>query len=1038
MLSPGNMPLQALAEIQEQFTGGQEFDRYDLVINGAGLSGYFAAISAAQKGLKVLVVEKRSSPGFEIAAKSRLWIDADGFDQFDEDLLTLFFPEKEKQEISRKGGTGPNDSRVGDELLLFSGTVRKGLLRNLLINKVHVLLMTDVCGIFSAGGSVQGALLACKHGLFSVRCAQFIDASDNLLFSRHLCGQKFRSASAGFVFELMKAAAKEKRVFKVPEGLGIANQEIVLHPGKSADHHAFVEFEYPTDLEDVSGIEYQSRLKAGEIGAHLAKLDAAFKSATVHSYALESSVHLPELPLPACELASYTVLPSEQRGLSCTGIVAQRKAATALTSTLDSKKAGLSFESLLLAGGSVPASELSFSDPEEPGLSVPLEKCGFDIRRHVSQKRECEVLVGGGGTSGAVAGIAAAEKDASTIVVEYFNDPGGSKTMGGVMGYYHGQKNNPLIRALEKDSESFAADSKFAKKTKRKLYLTKRLVDAGGQYVGGAIICDTLFQDRKVEGILICRDGRLEILKGAITIDATGDGDIAFFAGAAYSHGDHRTGKTQNYSQWNLRGGGKPPSNPNADYDIIDNTRISELQRGLFLSHYEGFFYGFHSFLTIRESRRIKGLRELNIIDAVEGTHFDDILSVATSDFDPHHVGNSEYTRCGFLLPHSNPLHTEIPYRAIVPKDLDGILISGKAFSQTQSALQFTRMSADLTILGFFTGELAAHLAAENMRPADLDITPFQKKWFDSGALPSEYANKPAGNSIQDKKEIARRVERLARGDEESLFPCCRIPRELALPVLKENFRENRNESGRLLVAKALAWFGEALGNELISAELDTLFQQEQQEGYPGGYIEKYDLIRGREKNVLKGLFWRINQNIALLGMAGNPGNKAVIGRILERTTSGGKMFSWEDSDYYNGRIDLRLLPFHNRIYNLCFYGERAPHPDLMKGFETLLEDENIKGHVTGEYHETRWRVYKGELEMYIAAALARCGSGKGYRLLASYLGDVHSNFRDYALSELRELTEQDFAHNQGQWETHLKELAFPRRAKRAERAIEM
>lgn len=1038
MVSAGGFDLRAFAEIDRQFARRPAFGHYDAVIHGAGLAGYFAAISAARRGMTVLVVEKRSSPGYDLAARSRLWIGAEGFDQFDSNLTSLFFPGQEAQEIFRKGGKGPNGSLFGDELLLFSGTVRKALLRNLLLEKVDVLLMTDVCGVLTGENRVQGVLLACKHGLYSVPCTQFIDASGNLLFSRNLFGQQQSPTHAGYVFELLRCEAPGKRVFSVPQELGITDDRIVFHPGKNAPHHGFIEFEYPVQGTTLGGIEYLSRRKTAEIGSRLAEIDDCFKKAHIHSYALESSPFYPAWSLPENRPGGFSVLPSEQKNLNCAGILSLQKAAGVLTASLETGASAAGPDSLLIAGGSIPAGELSFADPDDPGLPVPLKKCGFDFSRHVKQQRKCRVLVGGGGTSGIAAGIAAAEKNAPVIVVDYFPDPGGSKTMGGVMGYYHGMKSNPLILELEKDSASLAAQSRFSKLTARKLYLTKRLADAGGQFVGGALICGSLCRNKRVEGILICRDGVLEIARADITIDATGDGDIAYFAGADFDHGDRRSGTTQNFSQWNIRGGGTPPSSPTSDLDIIDNTRISELQRGLFLSHYEAHFYDFHPYLTIRESRRIKGLYELDVIDAIEGTGFEDLLSVATSDFDPHRAGNSEFTRCGFLLPHSNPLVTGIPYRSIVPKDLDGILISGKAFSQTQSALQFTRMSADLTVLGFLTGELAVHLAEEKIRPADLDLAPFQRKWYASGALPPEFAGKPAGNAIRDPDEISRRVKGLAQGDDAFLFPCCRLPKDLALPVLKKAFQDGSNENGLLLTAKALAWFGESLGNERIAAELDELFQNEQTEGYPEGYIEKYDSIRGREKNVLKGLFWRINQNIALLGMAGNPQNTEAIRRILDRTTSGGKMVFWKDSEYYNGRIDLRLIPFFNRIYNLCFYAERVPHRDLTAGFEALLKDGNVGGFLTGEYHRTRWRVYGGKLELYIAAALARCGSETGYRLLAAYLRDIHSNFRDYALSELRELTGKPLSPDPREWEAQLSQLRFPLPARKAARPIEL
>ena len=36
---------------------------------------------------------------------------------------------------------------------------------------------------------------------------------------------------------------------------------------------------------------------------------------------------------------------------------------------------------------------------------------------------------------------------------------------------------------------------------------------------------------------------------------------------------------------------------------------------------------------------RIKGEYEITLIDAVEGTHYDDLIMVASSDYDPHFVG---------------------------------------------------------------------------------------------------------------------------------------------------------------------------------------------------------------------------------------------------------------------------------------------------------------------------------------------------------------------------------------------------------------
>jgi ribulose 1,5-bisphosphate synthetase/thiazole synthase len=55
---------QAMAEIGQQFDGKNAVGSYDIVINGAGLSGYFAALHASSTGKKVLLVEKTVEPGF--------------------------------------------------------------------------------------------------------------------------------------------------------------------------------------------------------------------------------------------------------------------------------------------------------------------------------------------------------------------------------------------------------------------------------------------------------------------------------------------------------------------------------------------------------------------------------------------------------------------------------------------------------------------------------------------------------------------------------------------------------------------------------------------------------------------------------------------------------------------------------------------------------------------------------------------------------------------------------------------------------------
>lgn len=1037
LIAPAFLNFTSLKEISNQFSGMADFDEYDLVINGAGLSGYFAAIQAAKNGLKVLLVEKRSSPSFDIAAKRKLWLQSDGFNNFDNELTELFFPSQEIQEINRTGGTGPNNSQFGDELLLFAGSIKKGMLRNLLIYKVHVLLMTDVCGLFTDQTNVCGVLLAGKHGLYSVKCKNFIDASDNLLFSRDIAGQKIQISKAGFVLELSNATNPQNSTVKVSEEFGLINNQIAFHQGKNIEHQVFIEFEFPVTSRDFNQMEVNARIIAGKIGQKLSSINSSLEGAKINQMALECSAYLDNERLPTQVLNGHYLLPTEQSTLSCAKILEIKSNAEGFVNKINAGKIIKAIKLLIISGAKIPIRKISFEELGEPGFSIPLKKCSFDATDYISGGSVCQVLVAGGGTAGSMAGIGAAEKWADTIVVDYFNDLGGTKTMGGVMGYYNGVKNHKFLIKQEEESLKMAHELNMTNKIGRTFFLQKSLINAGGRFIPGAIICDSIVKNNKVEGLLICRNGKLEIIKSDIVIDSTGDGDVAGFAGANYFLGDPRTGLTQNYSQWDISGAGKLPSSTGRDYDIIDNTKISELQRGLFLSHYESHFYDFHPYLTVRESRRVEGLYKLDLIDAVEGTHFEDLISIASSDFDPHYVGKSECTRCGFLLPHSNKLTVEIPYRSIVPKELDGLLISGRAISQTQNALQFTRMSADVLVLGYFTGQIAASLAIKNIQPRDYNISSLQKEWVDIGYLDNDSLKKNQGNRINNEAEINTRVKNLALGKKEYLYDCCRLPKDKVLIVLKTEFDRSENFDGKLLIAKALAWFGDSSGNELIEKELIELFEEELKLGYPDGYVENYDLIRGREKNVLEGSFWRINQNIALLAMAGNKQSIKTIRYILEKTKSGGGMVTRENQ-YFDGRIDLRIIPFYNRILNLCFYAERMPDITFAQGFEKMLRDENISGYKTEKYNSTRWRVYGGDLELYIGSVMARCGSETGYHILVNYLDDIHYNFKNFAATELHNLTDLNFSYDSESWEVICKKFVYPQPLRKLTSTLEM
>lgn len=979
---------------------------YDLVVNGGGLAGCFIALEAVKKGLKVLLLDKRTYLGFEITAKRKLWLKTDGCKQWLEELLELFIPEAEKEEVFNDQLTGLRSSCYQDEMLLFAGSIKKSLLRTLLVNKVDLMLMTDAFGVITDSNErVTGIAVACKQGTYVIPCRHIIDATDNNFFTRHLAGEPYIVQKAGFIMELENALLK-KEALQVDQSYGLIDNVIKVHQGKKYTDQCFLEFEIPVQSADLSEIEQKMRLKATQISENFPRINPQLTDAKMRLYASESSYYLEEPKVPDSPLKKgYACVgnPTVEYydGISVSGKLTQAKK---IISHLQIGKEQQAHHFLFFSGKKIRMQDfIDTNAVSEKGIELPLFR--LNINNIDAGTYNCQLLIAGGGTAGVTAALSAAQQNCAPVIVDYFNDLGGTKTMGGVLGYYLGLNKHPFIVDYEKSIKDIALKYHVSGAISRSLTHLLALNKGPYKMITGAIICGAGISGNKLEKIAVCKNGMLQWIKADLTIDATGDADVAFFAGESCKLGNSRIGITQNYSQWDIpyRKKEYPSFAINKDYDILDTTQITELQRGLFLSHYESIYYDFYPMLTVRESRRPEGIYTLTLKDVLDKAGFEDTIANSYSDFDPHYYGESEYTRCGFMLPHSNAIQVNIPYRSIVPKKTDGLLLSGRGISQTHNALQFTRMSADVALLGHATGQIAAEIIKRKVQPREFSVSALHAKWKQEGFI--------AKKSNNTKEDIHTIVRKLSEGDSAYLAICCREMKEIALPELQYTFQIKPS----LLLAKALSWFGDPVGHTLLMRELKTFFEQELREGHPDNYFEEYES---------QNLYWKINQNIALLGMTENKMNNPAINFILAHTKSGGKKVAAKDA-YNQNRIDLYLIPYYNRILNLCFYIERNPGRLFIKELERLIDDENIKKQLSTAYEEPRWHIFGSLLEMMLASSLARCGAKKGFEILIRYLEDIHADLRHFASEELVSISGKPYGFDRYKWDDYIKTNDF-------------
>lgn len=973
---------------------------YDLIINGAGLMGCFAALEASKKGLKVLLIDKRTSPGFEIAAKRKLWLNTEGCKQWDENLSDLFVPEGEKNEIFNRNLTGFKTSCIDDQLLLFAGSLKKGLLRSILVNNIDLMLMTDVWGVLSdKNNTVSGVTVACKQGVFSIPCQHFIDATDNNFFSRNLLKEDYSVKYASFVLELDEASIEDK-VIKVDSKYRVVDNQLHIYKGKKSPVQRFISFKFETEGKDLSIIEQKARAIAVEIAKDFPIIHAHLQKAKLRDYALECSFFLDKDKAPKVQLKNYACLKSDHvENYSCASILDMKERAVGIIRSVEKDPSQRVNKKIHYAGKIKDVRNEYFGTKlNESGKELPLYPFAFD--RLDIEAHQCKLLIAGGGTAGVVAALGAAEKGCKPTIIEYYNDLGGSKTMGGVLRYYLGLNKHEFIVNQENKIKEVGTSYHMSGAVLRSFYHLNELKGYDYEIINGSIICGAKTSNNQLNGIAICNNGILTWVNASLTIDSTGDADIAYFAGEGFDLGNTRMNITQNYSLWDIPyySSRFPLQRINKDYGIINNTYVSEMQRALYLSHYEANYYDFYPMLAVRESRRPHGVYTLDVLDVLEQKTFDDTIANACSDFDPHSFGHSEYTRCAFLLPHSNKIEVNIPYRCIVPKKIDGLLLSGRGISLTHNALQFTRMSADIMLLGYVTGQIAADIISQGKQPRNYSVTALQRKWAEEKFL-FNYSN-------SKDRTLSTVLNKLADNKSEYLSIGCQKSKDEILPELIALYKKQSS----ILLAKSLAWFGNSLGNDLIREELEESFRQELQVGHFDWYFEEYDS---------KNLYWHINQSIGLLGMSGNKENNRTLLNILKQTTSGGAKVK-ANNEYDRNRVDLYLVPFYNRIINLCFYIERNPDISFIDELNRLLDDKHIKIGITSEYQLVRWSVYSSMLELSIGSAAARCGSKKGLKVLVNYLDDIHSDFRNFAYQELKSILNKDFSFDTKKWKEYI------------------
>ena len=137
------------------------------------------------------------------------------------------------------------------------------------------------------------------------------------------------------------------------------------------------------------------------------------------------------------------------------------------------------------------------------------------------------------------------------------------------------------------------------------------------------------------------------------------------------------------------------------------------------------------SVLGVRECRHIEGEYKITVEDVTKGTKFSDRIAVYGYGMDVHRRSMAESGN--FKIEVANKYY--IPYRSLLPKNCNNLLVAGKTISCESQAVGGMRCMPAAMAMGQAAGTATALAIKKNTSLRDLDITELQKQLKNDGTI---------------------------------------------------------------------------------------------------------------------------------------------------------------------------------------------------------------------------------------------------------------------------------------------------------------
>lgn len=775
----------------------------DVLVVGGTVGGVSAAVSAKKASANVYLVAPRPYLGEDIAG-----------------CLDLFEPERARTKKGELEKLPPICKEIysdkGHEgAALYGDTtpaqVKRTLDRALLRAHVPFLTWTIGCEILKdADGRASGVLIANRSGTRVIRAKAVVDATVRGELVRRANGDPDPVTPGDYTFTryIVSGNAPTSTVVRT-EALGTPAE---IPAGSRGPHQA----------------ETQPRTIAAQL--YRCDLTLPLKDGSARSFAaaeqLARDLTWTTTQLDSADTLVFKAVPRPVAKVPGAFTVGGAQAAVA---ERNGRAVGAEAAAFACARGTCPQPVLPTNDL--PVLAT------------------CDVFVAGAGTAGAPAAIASARAGARTIVADYLPRMGGTMTDGLIGLYCYGLK---IGFTAELDGAVYDFGAIYGQCKAEWLRAEAR--KAGAEIWFGTVICGVRKNDAgALTAVEVAfSDGTHGLVQVKTAIDATGNADLAAFAGEETEF--------VNAEELSLQGAGSTPkilgtSYQNTDYAFVDDSDVEDLCYFTLRARQSFGTYVWDQSQNVnsRERRRLHGVTYITAQDIMNARTYPDVISHARSNFDTH--GQTVADEFFIEAPHAKEaLVVNIPLRALLPKQTDGLLVTGLGMSAHRDAMPVIRMQPDVQNQGYAAGLAAAQAVKDGVAVRAVDITKLQQALVKKGIVKPSVIGMKDSFPLPD-AEIVAAVKTLGN-DYEGLSKVLSDPVR-ALPHLRAAFAEATEPKVQLIYAHVLGLLGDATGALVLDNTLARAVKWDDGWNYKGmdqfgrsvSWMDSYVIALGRTKS---------------------------------------------------------------------------------------------------------------------------------------------------------------------------------------------